>query len=381
MKKGFTLIELLAVIVILAIIALIATPIILGVVENARKSAAGSSALGYLDAVEKAIALDGLDNIVYPTGNIDILAADYYKDVEVQGEAPSKGSLVVSDRYLITSATLCVNNYKVELTGHKIDKITKNGCEDIEVDPQACNPKTAVKFETASWSEIVEALRTGKTCGMEVGDTKKVILSGSGFNSEGYTLRIANTTTPEECDDAGFSQTACGFVIEFVDIISEQQMNSTAITAGGWNTSALRTYLTNTIYNALPQELKDVMIDTYVVSGHGQNENGNQNYVLESEKIYLLSPHEVYENGSVKKITNDTAWDSTRQLDYYRNLGVTADNPGGAIKYFNGSATGWWLRSADVTGFHDFDRVSSVGDCADQNANDNYGAAPAFRIG
>ena len=36
-KKGFTLIELLAVIVILAIISLIATPIILGIVEDAKK--------------------------------------------------------------------------------------------------------------------------------------------------------------------------------------------------------------------------------------------------------------------------------------------------------------------------------------------------------
>ena len=38
-KKGFTLIELLAVIIILAIIALIATPIILNVIDDARKSA------------------------------------------------------------------------------------------------------------------------------------------------------------------------------------------------------------------------------------------------------------------------------------------------------------------------------------------------------
>ena len=42
MKKGFTLIELLAVIIILAIIALIATPIILNVVEDARISAGKS---------------------------------------------------------------------------------------------------------------------------------------------------------------------------------------------------------------------------------------------------------------------------------------------------------------------------------------------------
>lgn len=51
-KKGFTLIELLAVIVILAIIALIATPIILNMISKARRSAAKSSALGYVDSVE-----------------------------------------------------------------------------------------------------------------------------------------------------------------------------------------------------------------------------------------------------------------------------------------------------------------------------------------
>ena len=43
-NKGFTLIELLAVIVILAIIALIATPIIIGIIKEARKNAQERSA-------------------------------------------------------------------------------------------------------------------------------------------------------------------------------------------------------------------------------------------------------------------------------------------------------------------------------------------------
>lgn len=49
-NKGFTLIELLAVIVILAVIALIATPIVLNLIESARKGAVVRSAEGLLKA-------------------------------------------------------------------------------------------------------------------------------------------------------------------------------------------------------------------------------------------------------------------------------------------------------------------------------------------
>ena len=55
-NKGFTLIELLAVIVILAIIALIATPVILGIIEDARAGAKENSAKLIISSVEKAYA-------------------------------------------------------------------------------------------------------------------------------------------------------------------------------------------------------------------------------------------------------------------------------------------------------------------------------------
>ncbi len=54
-NKGFTLIELLAVIVILAIIALIATPIILGIINDARTEAKKRSAELAYSGVEYAI--------------------------------------------------------------------------------------------------------------------------------------------------------------------------------------------------------------------------------------------------------------------------------------------------------------------------------------
>lgn len=50
MKKGFTLIELLAVIVILAVVLLISTPIVLNIIENAKKNIFESS----IKNIEKA---------------------------------------------------------------------------------------------------------------------------------------------------------------------------------------------------------------------------------------------------------------------------------------------------------------------------------------
>ena len=69
-KKGFTLIELLAVIIILAVIALIATPIVLNVVDNARKSANKDSAYGLLDSAKLYYMESLLDESKSLSGNL-----------------------------------------------------------------------------------------------------------------------------------------------------------------------------------------------------------------------------------------------------------------------------------------------------------------------
>lgn len=51
-RKGFTLIELLAVIVILAVIALIATPMILGMIESTKKGAFLDTGYGIVQSAE-----------------------------------------------------------------------------------------------------------------------------------------------------------------------------------------------------------------------------------------------------------------------------------------------------------------------------------------
>lgn len=61
MKKGFTLIELLAVIVILSIIALIATPIVINLIGKAREKSAENSVYGIIKSTENAYAINLVD--------------------------------------------------------------------------------------------------------------------------------------------------------------------------------------------------------------------------------------------------------------------------------------------------------------------------------
>ena len=59
-------------------------------------------------------------------------------------------------------------------------------------------------------------------------------------------------STPDECKTKGFSQTACGFVVEFADVITKHGMNDTATNKGGWPASSMREYLKNDIYMTVP---------------------------------------------------------------------------------------------------------------------------------
>ena len=107
-KNGFTLIELLAVIVILAIIALIATPIILGIINDARKESNERSAELYASAVRNAIATYQLTGTKAPSSFAD-LSIQYDGEVECETE-----ELYSDGGFYITDCT--VNGIEVDYT-------------------------------------------------------------------------------------------------------------------------------------------------------------------------------------------------------------------------------------------------------------------------
>ena len=140
-NKGFTLIELLAVIVILAVIALIATPLIMGTITKAKKNSAVDSAYGYMKAVEQAIGEAQVDD---PTGAFDIAnqtvtvkgngnqvtvvkgGSNVDIDVNYKGSQPKNGdSLTYDANGRVTSGTLNIGGYKVKISNDKATVATE----------------------------------------------------------------------------------------------------------------------------------------------------------------------------------------------------------------------------------------------------------------
>ena len=88
-RKDFTLKELLAVIVVVAIIALIATPIVMNTIKNAKKGAAERTADNYIKQVETAVAESRIDGTKLVVGDYNVK----YKDDKLAASEPYNGIL------------------------------------------------------------------------------------------------------------------------------------------------------------------------------------------------------------------------------------------------------------------------------------------------
>ena len=142
-KKGFTLIELLAVIVILAIIALIATPIVLNLINTARKGAFARSAEGVLNASKLYYSSNLVEDITpnkntFTCNNKECLSDDG-KKLDVDGNIGSGNVTIKEDGKIFF--TLTDNKYcavKYEASSKVVVK--KGNCSNIDLTNDTTSP-------------------------------------------------------------------------------------------------------------------------------------------------------------------------------------------------------------------------------------------------
>lgn len=194
-KDGFTLVEILAVVVILAVVALIATPIILNVINDAKKSSIKQSAIGYVDAVEKTILEKKTNTDVDYDGKYTIKKDQITKEsetasllpildliqlnVNVKGELPTKGNLEIEKSNVI-SGEFYYNNYLVTLSNdkYKIQVLSNSSSTDTSALETEINNLKA---------ELDAEKKKGATITLSFSGSTALSCNSSNNNFEGLT--------------------------------------------------------------------------------------------------------------------------------------------------------------------------------------------------
>ena len=116
-KKGFTLVELLAVIIVLAVVALIATPMVLNTIEDSKKGAFEQSLKNIVKASKLYQAREELNNPIvgcryfsFENDVVDITIRDgktYYpvKELDLKGTIPTEGEIKVCEEEIVVEAS------------------------------------------------------------------------------------------------------------------------------------------------------------------------------------------------------------------------------------------------------------------------------------
>ena len=153
-KYGFTLIELLAVIVVLAIIALIATPIVMNTIKRSKKGAAERSADSYVKQVEVAVAEERLSKNEVLEGEYQITSDgnlcrdksascsdDNKIKIEMSGTKPTSGKIKITNGGVDqTSSSMTIGDYTVSYNSTK---------KTYEATEKGSTPSTTVVYR---WS-------------------------------------------------------------------------------------------------------------------------------------------------------------------------------------------------------------------------------------
>ena len=161
-KKGFTLIELLAVIIVLSIIALITTPIIFNVIENAKIKSLEKSCYGVIDAVRTKYA-EGLLNLnKITTGNVN--------ELTVAGEKPIAGTWTIYN-----SKDSVEKGIKIE--GVKFASMKDYVCTNVNSDGTINSNVTCTKENDVSSEPILKEKLLGT-------NDSNVVTSGDGLYSK-----------------------------------------------------------------------------------------------------------------------------------------------------------------------------------------------------
>lgn len=240
----------------------------------------------------------------------------------------------------------------------------------ISTSPHPEKTVSGVKIVSFTWGSVqdvcamIDAARQGTISleedgGWQVGDMRIIpVESFTGGNNvsvaaQNFTIAISSFLEYNGCGNL--------FQFDFVDCAGNFRMNSSSTTAGGYDSTEMFATTIPALINALPDWLKSRMLTFDVLASAGGSSLGTIERIS-GNKLALRAAVEVFGPGVI-------GGDGEGSLvKYYESNSKIKTNG------FNGSAVGWWCRSA--TGAALFCVVNGGGGANNFTASSAYGLAP-----
>ena len=269
-KYGFTLIELLAVIVVLAIIALIATPIVMNTIKKSQKGAAERSADSYVKQVEVAVATKRLDGdilegtyTINDKGNLEGNGLTKPLEIEMNGNKPTSGTIKIINGQVTTDSKMTVGSYEVAYnpTTKKYEAAEKGNTSSTTVvyrwstdqikigatiDPTKYTKDASTLGKSSYLKHVLDKdnkVTESYACGIFNG--KEYCLRGGNSSFYGYAANpsdyTGNALILKQIEDAKIEGTSCRFNANNsycnADSVSMGAISGGGVNAGGGGSS------------------------------------------------------------------------------------------------------------------------------------------------
>lgn len=220
-------------------------------------------------------------------------------------------------------------------------------------------PKTSLPETVSdSWSDIIAASANGTyDSKYAVGDVKSMSIDGTTY----YFVLAAKDADVLASDGTTTVPMTWLMFKKFYGTM--HNMNSTNTTSGGWEASAMRTWLSGTVLPLMPAEVQAAIKEVRKYSD--TYESAIVHDQVTADKLWIPSAREVF---------GGTSYEQTGPI--YSSLFPSQSS---RVRYNqSGSAYGWWLRSANSA--YDFHYVNGSGGRYSGNANNTYGVVLGFSI-
>lgn len=207
-------------------------------------------------------------------------------------------------------------------------------------------------YDKYSWGGVFASIEKGTyATDYAIGDTVPLDLGVYGV----HNMEIVAFDTDEKPDG-----TKAAITWLSKQIIAMHNMNDTNTNAGGWEASGMRSWLQNDVYNYLPADAKNAIATvkkTYYLY--------NKSTLTCDDTLWIPSSTEI--NGKNNYCENS-------DVTYKPHFTTTKEK----VKYYNGTAANWWLRTAHNQSDQYFRAVHSSGGMDAGTASSNFGVVLGF---